>query len=126
MLTLSEPPSPESSTHAPEGEVLPSGSSRDIPQLSVVEPVSPFQQGEPEERLNTIGSSRGLSRFNKWLPILKRNKDSAVDQPTRSRHSDLQSRSQSPTSVNARPWRIAAAQRQPVSTLGLDKRMQRI
>ena len=128
VLTLPEPPSPGSSTHAPEAEVLPSGSSRDLPQLSNVERVSPPQQAEPEERLNTTGSSRGLSWFNKWLPVLQRNKDSAVDQPVRSHSSDPQSRSQSPTRVNGRPSRMATAQRQPVSTLGLDKhrRMQRI
>ena len=119
VLTLPEPPSPGSSTHAPEGVVLPSGSSRDIPQLSVIEPVSPPQDAVPKEHLSRTETSRGLLR---WLPKMKRNKDRAVDKPDRlpreSDPSDPQSRSQSPTRVNAISWRMAAAQRQPVSTLG--------
>ena len=119
VLTLPEPPSPGSSTHAPEGEVLPSGSSRDIPQLSVVGPASPPQDAVPEEHPNRTETFRGLLR---WLPKMKPSKGPAVDKPDRlsrkSHHSNPQSRSQSPTRVNAGPPRMAEDRRQRVSVPG--------
>ena len=62
--------------------------------------MSPPQRAEPEERLNTTDSSRGLSKFNKCLLILKRNKDLVVGQPTRSHYPDPQSHLQLPASMN--------------------------
>ena len=119
VLTLPEPPSPASSTHAPEGEVLPSGSSRDIPQLSVVGPASPPQDAAPEEHPNRTETFRGLLR---WLPKMKPSKGPAVDKPDRlSRklhHSNSHSHSQSPTRVNAGPPRMAEDRRQRVSVPG--------
>ena len=110
-MTFPEPPSPGSSTHAPEGEVLPPGSSRDIPQLSNVEPVSPRQDAVPEKRVNSTETSRGLL---KWLQKMKRNKD--PDRLSRrSHHSNPQSHSQSPTRVNAEPPRMAEDRCQRVS-----------
>ena len=119
MLTLPEPPSPVSSIHAPEGEALPSVSSRERQQLSDVEPVSPPQGIVLEERVNSPKISRG---FLRWLQIMKRNKDSAVGKPNqvskKSHQSDPQPHSKSPTRVNAGPPRMAETRREPVSVPG--------
>ena len=121
MLTIPEPPSPGSSIHAPEGEILPSGSSRDVPQLSIVEPVSPPQPPQDavtEEHPDRIETSRGLLG---WLPMIKRSKGPAVDKPDQlsrgSHHSNPQSRSQS-SRVSAGPPRMAEDRRQRVSVPG--------
>ena len=119
VLTLPEPPSPGSSTHAPEGDVLPSGSSRDIQRLSHIEPVSPPQGTVPEEHVNSTKTPLGLLR---WLPIMKRNKDPAMANPKRvsrkSHQSDPHPHSKSPMRVNAGPPRMAETRREPVSVLG--------
>ena len=104
---------------SPEGEALPSGSSRDIQRLLDVEPASPPQSTVPEERLNSNETSWGLLR---WLPKMKCNKDPAVDKPDqlsrKSSRSHPQSHSRSPMRVYAGPPRMAGDRRQRVSVSG--------
>ncbi|KAF8547409.1 hypothetical protein OG21DRAFT_1607419 [Imleria badia] len=114
-----EPPSPATSTHAPEVEVLQAGSSRAtsrspdvLPVVSVPEALEEGCTTEPSQSASMFKDSYGrVKKSNEGLD------SDNPDRPSKKSHrpvsDDTRPRSQSQTRVNATNARYAAGKRQP-------------
>ena len=126
MLTLLESSSPGSSAQD-EDEAPPFDAPRVVVRSSDAIPVIYPPLARAEEHVDIVGSSRGITKFKKWIQMRtgKGRKDPTLHEPNRvprksRRHADGDSPSQSAArvdAINGVPSRIAAGIRVRASTL---------